>query len=109
MVKKIIFATSLILVVCLIAHQSAFLYAMNTGQFDIFRDTWRDFGVTQTEYSIFVFKHAKFLWGVPIICSSVAIAALVVRKNILLILAVILTVICDVALLWSIYGQEPIM
>lgn len=101
MIKKISLA---LFVVVLTGIQAFFIYALQDGGAEQFRDVWADFDVSQTEYSKFVFNSIQWWWSLPAL-SLTFLASALKRPTILrMALAIATSLIGTFALLWAVYS-----
>lgn len=106
MLRKVCF---ILFVLVFIAHQSIFLYGLHHGIALQFLQTWKNFGIIQTEYSAFLFKNFKWFWILPASSLSLMFISLFYSKKWLAIFTVFIVFVFDIVLYWSVYAPELIV
>ncbi|ALO36334.1 hypothetical protein CMT41_17520 [Colwellia sp. MT41] len=103
MLKKVFF---ILIVLALITHQSIFLYGLHSGMAEQFLQTWKSFGIIQTEYSIFIFKHFMWFWLLPVISLILMSISLFYSKKRLAMFTVFIVFVFDIVVYWSVYSPD---
>ena len=101
MLKKIVLIVSVLL---LVLAQMYLIYALQHGGVYAFTDLWKSFGVTQTDYSKFVFITIKWWWSLPAFCLLLLTLALFRPSLLRSSSAVVVSLVGVIALYWSVYA-----
>jgi len=102
-IKKLVL---IVVVLGLALAQVVFIYALQHGAASNFESLWRGFGVSQTEYSQFVFRTVKWWWGLPVFCLVLLALALRQTNKLLTTAVLLVSFIGTVALYWSVYAPS---
>lgn len=103
MIKKFVLV---LVVLCLVLAQIFFIYAFQHGAASEFESLWRGFGVSQTEYSQFVFRTVKWWWSLPAFCLVLLALALRQTRKLHTTAVLLVSIVGTVALYWSAYAPS---
>lgn len=93
-----------VVVLALVAMQSAFIYALQHGAAEQFLHAWKAFGVSVPEYTHFVFRTAKWWWAAPFSCIALLTIAVVVESRAVAVVTCVFSLVAVIALYWSAYS-----